>query len=579
MDAGPSIVTSALACRIVGALLPVAMLLVGKSILDAVQVRFTAGTLRSDFWWLVAGECALAVTGAMLARLTGFFDGMLANRFTRHVSVRVMEHAATLDLATYEDPAFQDVLERARVQATDRIVMMQALGSVLQQSVTVVALAAPIVHFSPWLLVLLVAAVVPVFIGESHFAFLGYSLNLRQTPPRRQLDYFRMLGASRDTGKELRLFGLAPFIAAEYSRLSDQIYSENVGLAKRRLFAGLGLAAISAGSYYSAYAYVIYRTVHGDLSWGSLQLLAGAIGGASTAVQSLFATFALVADQSLFLSDLATFFAVEPATRSRTSPVPVPVPRPIRSGLVFEGVSFGYPGASRPVLSNLDLRIEAGERVALVGANGQGKTTIVKLLTRLYDPTAGRILLDGIDLRSFAVEDLQREFGVIFQDFVRFDLTARENIALGRIDPPARNDEIELAARKSLANVAIARLPHGYDQRLGRRFDGGVDLSGGEWQKLALARAYLRDAQIVILDEPTASLDAESEFEVFRRFNDLSAGKTAMLISHRFSTVRMADRIIVLADGRVAEHGPHASLMARRGRYAAMFDLQASSYR
>lgn len=577
MDAGPSIVASALACRIVGALLPVTMLLVGKSILDAVQVRFTAGTLRPDFWWLVAAECALAVTGAMLARLTGFFDALLADRFTRHVSVRVMEHAATLDLATYEDPAFQDVLERARVQGTDRIVMMQALGSVLQQSVTVVALAAPIVHFSPWLLVLLVAAVVPVFIGESHFAFLGYSLNLRQTSVRRRLDYFRTLGASRDTGKELRLFGLAPFIAGEYSRLSDQIYSENVGLAKRRLFAGLGLSAISAGSYYSAYAYVIYRTVHGDLSWGSLQLLAGAIGGASTAVQSLFATFALVADQSLFLSDLATFFAVKPATRSRASQVPVP--RPIRSGLVFEGVGFGYPGASRPVLSNLDLRIDAGERVALVGANGQGKTTIVKLLTRLYDPTAGRILLDGIDLREFAIEELQREFGVIFQDFVRFDLTARENIALGRIDPPARNDEIELAARKSLANVAIARLPNGYDQLLGRRFDGGVDLSGGEWQKLALARAYLRDAQVVILDEPTASLDAESEFEVFRRFNDLSAGKTAMLISHRFSTVRMADRILVLADGLVAEHGSHASLMARRGRYAAMFDLQASSYR
>jgi ATP-binding cassette subfamily B protein len=577
VQAGPIVLGGAVACRIAGALLPLALLLVGKSILDGVQLQFTTGTLRPDFWWLVAAECGLAIAGSILGRVTGFCDALLADRFTRHVSVRVMEHAASLDLATYEDPGFQDVLERARVQATDRIAMVQALGTVVQQAVSIVALAVPIVHFSPWLLAVLVFAVVPAFIGESHFAFLGYSLNLQQTPVRRQLDYLRTLGSARETAKELRLFGLAPHLTRQYADLSDQLYDENVALARRRLFGGIVLSILSTGSYYGAYAYVIYRTVHGDLSWGSLQLLAGAIAGASSGIQSLFATCAGIADQALFLTDLSTFFAVTPKSTPRAGGLPMP--RPIRDGIVFENVSFVYPGATRPVLDRLNVRIHAGERIALVGANGEGKTTIVKLLTRLYDPTGGRILIDGVDLREYSIDALHREFGVIFQDFVRFDMTARENIALGRIEPTPQNHEIELAARKSLANAVIGRLPHAYDQLLGRRFEGGVDLSGGEWQKVALARAYLRDAQVLILDEPTAALDAVSEYEVFRRFADLTAGKTSLLISHRFSTVRMADRILVLADGRIAEQGSHTVLMARGGRYADMFDLQAASYR
>ena len=576
-DSGRGVVAAGVACRIAGALLPVMMLGVGKAILDAVQLRSTTGELRSDFWQLVALECALAVFGGLLGRTGGFFDSLLSDRFTRYVSVRVMSQASRLDLSTYEDPSFHDTLERARVQATDRVGMVHALGSLLQQGVTVVTLSASIAYFSPWLLVLLVFAVVPAFVGESHFAFQGYSLNIQQTPARRRLDYLRLLGSSKETAKELKLFGLAPFITSEYAKLADQLYHQNVGLARRRLLFGGLLSLISTASYYGAYAYVVFRTVNGGLTWGDLQFLAGALAGANGGIQAFFSTFSNIADQSLFLTDLVEFFKVQPTIRSK--PNALPAPRPMCEGVVFDNVSFAYPGNDRPVLDRLNLRIGLGERIALVGANGQGKTTIVKLLARQYDPTAGRILLDGIDLREYDVEDLHRIFGVIFQDFMHYDMTARQNIAIGRIETEARDDEIELAARKSLANAVISRLPQGYDQVLGRRFEGGVDLSGGEWQKIALARAYLRDAQILVLDEPTAALDARSEYEVFERFAELTAGKTALLISHRFSTVRMADRIVVLADGRVAEHGSHKDLLRRGGEYAEMFELQASSYR
>jgi ATP-binding cassette subfamily B protein len=575
-ESGPGVVGGGLACRVIAALIPLSMLAVSKKILDAVQAKFSGHPLPEAFWWFVAAEFALAALLAVLGRTAGYFDALLADRFTRHVSIRVMEHASHLDLASYEDPLFYDMLERARVQATDRIAMIQALGAVLQQLIVAISLSASILWFSPWLLAILVLAVVPAFLGESHFAFLGYSLNIRQTPVRRQIDYLRVLGASKESAKELKLFGLSDFLSGEYARLSNRIYDQNVALARRRLWAGALLSLLSTSGYYGAYAYVIYRTVAGELSWGTLQFLAGAIAGASNNIQTIFATFSSIADQSLFLTDLVRFFTVQPKVRSK--PGALPAPRPIRNGFTFENVSFSYPGNGRRVLDRLNFRIEPGERIALIGENGQGKTTIVKLLTRLYDPLEGRILLDGIDLREYNIEDLHSQIGVIFQDFMKYELTARQNIAVGRIDA-AQDGKIEAAARKSLADDIIQRLPAGYDQLLGRRFEGGVDLSGGEWQKVALARAYLRDAQLLILDEPTAALDARSEYEVFQRFAELTHGKMALLISHRFSTVRMADRIVVLEDGRIAEEGSHNQLISLGGRYASMFELQASSYR
>ena len=488
---------------------------VGKAILDAVQLRSTTGELRPDFWQLVALECALAVFGGVLGRTGGFFDSLLSDRFTRYVSVRVMSQASRLDLSTYEDPAFHDTLERARVQATDRVGMVHALGSLLQQGVTVVTLSASIAYFSPWLLVLLVFAVVPAFVGESHFAFQGYSLNIQQTPARRRLDYLRLLGSSKETAKELKLFGLAPFITSEYAQLADELYHQNVGLARRRLLFGGLLSLISTASYYGAYAYVVFRTVNGGLSWGDLQFLAGALAGANGGIQTFFSTFSNIADQSLFLTDLVEFFKVQPTIRSK--PNALPAPRPMCEGVVFENVSFTYPGNDRLVLDRLNLRLGLGERIALVGANGQGKTTIVKLLARQYDPTAGRILLDGVDLREYRVEDLHREIRRHLPGLhaLRHDGAAEHRRRAHRDSKRATTRSSWRRAR-AWRTRSFRRLPQGYDQVLGRRFEGGVDLSGGEWQKIALARAYLRDAQILVLDEPTAALDARSEYESIR---------------------------------------------------------------
>jgi ATP-binding cassette subfamily B protein len=488
-----------------------------------------------------------------------------------------MDHAASLDLAAYEDPVFYDRLERARVQATDRLGMIQAIGRLVQQCITTLTLSVSIMLFSPWLMLLLIVGVVPAFLGESHFAFLGYAKNFRQTPARRQLDYLRLLGGSKEAAKELKLFGLRKFLRERFTRLSDEIYEENVALSRRKLIVGSLLSVVATMGYYSAYVIVIWRTVTGALSIGTLTFLAGAILQASGNIQQIFSTLAGIADQALFLTDLLAFFAMQPTIRSK--PNALPAPRPMARGFEFRNVSFRYPGSPRLILDRMNFRLRPGERVALIGENGQGKTTIVKLMTRLYEPTAGQILLDGIDLREYDLDDLHREIGVIFQDFMRYEMTARENIAVGRVEEVNNLELLQTAARKSMADHVVGFLPRHYEQMLGQRFDQGVDLSGGEWQKIALARAYLRDAQLLILDEPTAALDARSEFEVFRRFSELTAGKMALFISHRFSTVRAADRIVVLDNGKVVEEGSHDQLASLGGRYAEMFEMQASSYR
>jgi ATP-binding cassette subfamily B protein len=577
-QSGPVVVACGLVFRLVASLLPIALLWITKLIIDGI-VRAVSShqQVQARFWWLVAAEFALAVFGGVLTRVIDYLDTLLADKYTRHISIQVMKHAAELDLIAYEDPVFYDRLERARVQATDRLGMIQAIGRLVQQVITTVSLSVSIMLFSPWLLLLLTVGVIPAFLGETHFAFLGYAKNFRQTPARRQMDYLRVLGGSREAAKELKLFGLKEFLTQRFTGLADQIYSQNVGLARRRLIAGSLLSVVGMVGYYSAYVFVIWRTVAGALSIGTLTFLSGAILQASNNIQQIFSTLSGIADQALFLTDLLAFFEMQPTIRSK--PKALPAPRPIIHGFEFRDVSFRYPGNPRLVLDRLSFRLDTGERLALIGENGQGKTTIVKLITRLYDPTEGQILLDGVDLREYSLEDLYREIGVIFQDFMRYEMTARENIAVGRIEELENLDALRLAARKSLADPVIAQLPGQYEQMLGRRFDGGVDLSGGEWQKVALARAYLRDAQLLILDEPTASLDARSEFEVFQHFAELTAGKMALFISHRFSTVRMADRIMVLENGRIAEQGSHQQLVALDGRYAAMFEMQAASYR
>jgi len=577
-QSGPLVVSLGLVFRMISSLLPLAALWITKLIIDGiVHVVSSHEPVNPLLWWLVAAEFAIAIFGSILGRAIDYFDALLADKYTRHISIQVMKHAAELDLTAYEDPVFYDRLERARVQATDRLGMIQSIGRLVQQVITAASLSVSILVFSPWLLLLLIAGIFPAFLGESHFAFLGYAKNFRQTPVRRELDYLRVLGGSREAAKELKLFGLKDFLIGRFTRLSDQIYRENVDLARRRLIAGSFLSMIGIAGYYSAYVYVIWRTVTGSLSIGTLTFLTGAIVQASGNIQQIFSSLSSIADQALFLTDLLAFFDMQPTIRSK--PHALPAPHPIVRGFEFRNVSFRYPGSSRLVLNSLNFHLRAGERVALIGKNGEGKTTVVKLMTRLYDPVEGQVLLDGVDLREYNLEDLYREIGVIFQDFMRYEMTARENIAVGRIDEINNLPLLKIAADKSLADEVIERLPRDYEQMLGRRFESGVDLSGGEWQKIALARAYLRDAQVLILDEPTAALDARSEFEVFQRFAELTAGKSALFISHRFSTVRMADRIVVLENGRIAEDGNHEKLLNLGGRYAEMFEMQAASYR
>ena len=581
-DSGPLVVTWGILLRIVVAFAPLGIAAVAAWIVNGVQGRIMGQDLRPHFWWMVALEVILAVTMAALLRVIDYLDSVLADRYTHYVSIRVMDQASKLDLTTYEDPIFYDRLERARVQATDRLAMIQQMGRLLQQSVTTLAFTGVLLRSSPWLLLLMAAGVFPSFLGETHYAFLGYAKNFRQTPAKRQMDYLRQVAGSREGAKELKVFGLSGFLTGRFRQISQRIYEENVALSRRKLFWGGSLALVGTLGYYGSYAFVIWRALHGAYSIGIFTLLTTAIQQASSNLQQAFSTASGIADQALFLTDLIAFFEMKPTLRSK--PDALPAPRPIRAGFEFRNVSFSYPGTDRYVLRDFNFVFAPGERIALIGENGEGKTTVVKLVTRLYDVTEGQILLDGVDLRDYSIEDLHHEIGVIFQDFMRYEMTARENIVVGRVDGNGSLESIRLAcieeaARKSQASQVIRKLPERYDQMLGRRFEGGVDLSAGEWQRMALARAYLRDAQLLILDEPTAALDAKSELQAFERFAELTAGKMAILISHRFSTVRMADRIVVLEGGKLVEEGTHAQLLASGGRYATMFEMQAASYR
>jgi ATP-binding cassette subfamily B protein len=580
---------ASLGLRLVRALLPIITLYIGKLIIDE-AVRLVGLGLGFDdlgtAWhsghlthllWLLLFEFGLAILSDLLGRMVSYADGLLSELFTNATSIRLMEHAATLDLEDFEDPDLQDKLDRARRQTMGRMNLMSQLFGQVQDTITVISFAIGLLVYAPWLILLLAIALVPAFVGEAHFNALNYSLNFQWTPERRQLEYLRQMGASVETAKEVKIFSLNRFFIARFKQLSDKFYLANKALAGKRAFWGTLLAALGTLGYYIAYAYIAWRTVKGDFSIGDLTFLAGSFRRLRQLLEGLLIGFSQVASQALFLDDLYSFFEIEPEIASK--PDALPVPRPITRGFVFENVGFRYPDAARWALRELNFELLAGEVLALVGENGAGKTTLVKLLARLYDPDEGRILLDGRDLRDYDLDDLRANIGVIFQDFVRYHLTAGENIGVGQIDDMDNRERIDAAARRSGADEVIAGLPQGYDQLVGRRFKTGVDLSGGQWQKIAIARAYMRDAQVMILDEPTAALDARSEFEVFERFKELSDDRTAVLISHRFSSVRMADRILVLAEGRLEASGTHEQLLAQGGRYAELFELQAAGYR
>ena len=563
--------------RILKAGIPLAMLYVGKLIIDEVlDLRNGESTSDSYIWFLLGTELGLALLSDILNRIIGLIDGLLGDLFANATSVKLMEHAARMDLSQFEDANFYDKLERARRQTTGRVVLMSQMLSQVQDMLSIAFLAAGLLVVSPWLILLLLFAVIPAFLTETRFNRRSYSLSRSWTPERRELDYLRYVGASDETAKEVKIFNLSQFLVKRFARLADGFYQANKKLSTQRAFWGAILNGLGIGAYYAAYVFIIRDTVSKEISRGDLTFLSGSFMRLRQLLQTILGRFSSIAQSALYLQDLFDFFSITPAIQDKEGSKSFP--EQIRKGITFEDVGFKYAGTDRWAVRHLSFHLDPGEKLALVGENGAGKTTLVKLLARLYDPSEGRILIDGVDIKQIKLSDLRHAIGVIFQDFVKWQLTAKENIGVGRIEEVGDQPRIVKAAEKSLADTVVEKLGDGYDQMLGRRFKQGVELSGGEWQKVALGRAYMRDAQILILDEPTAALDARAEYEVFERFSELTESKTAVLISHRFSTVRMANRILVLKGGEMVELGSHEELLAKKGLYAELFELQAQGY-
>ena len=564
--------------RIIKSILPVLLLWVGKLIIDEVVLQ-SAATEKdlSTMWYLVGIELGLAILSNLLSRAIDLTDGLLGDLYSNKSSVDLIQKAATMQLSQLEDATFYDKLERARRQTNNRVTLMSTVLSQGQDIITVASLITGLIVFQPFLILLLLVAIFPSFLNEIKFSRYSYSLVRSWTPERRELDYLRYIGASDQTAKEIKLFSLADFISERFSVLADKYYLANKALAIRRAVWGSIFNVIGDLSYYAAYVIIVLRTVAGVITLGDLTFLAGSFRSLRNQLQTIFQRFTRITESALYLKDYFDFMDIDQSQKvALSNPGKI---EPIARGFTFENLSFKYPESDQYVLKNINFTIRAEEKMALVGENGAGKTTLVKLLLRMYEPTEGRILLDGKDIWSFAPEEYQKLFGVIFQDFVRYYFTARENIAVGKIEDLSNQSQIEYAAKKSLADQVIDELPLQYDQPLGKRFHEGKELSGGQWQKVALARAYMKNAEVIVLDEPTAALDARAEFEAFQRFTELSEGKTAILISHRFSTVRMADRILVLKDGGVLELGTHEELLNNEGLYAELFNYQAQGYR
>ncbi len=574
----PSLTICNIVLRIIRSAIPLAILYIGKLIIDEVVLltHSTNAVSHNYLWQLVGVEFGLAILSDGLTRATNLVDSLLGDLFSNDTSIQIMKHAATLDLDQFEDSTFYDKLERARQQTVGRTVLLSQVLSQVQDLITMLFLAAGLVVFNPWLILMLIVAVIPAFLGESYFNDKNYSLNRRQTPERRELDYIRFIGASDDTAKEVKIFNLADFLTDRFRQLSNKFYQDNKALVIKRSLWGTIFAILGSVGYYGAYVFIIATTIAGKQSIGALTFLAGSFRQLRSLLESILSRFTSVSQGAIYLKDFFDFFEIQPKIKHSANARPFP--RPIQTGFVFDNVGFRYHNSERWANRHLSFTLHAGEKLALVGENGAGKTTLVKLLSRLYDPSEGRILLDGHDLKEYDLGELRKEVGVIFQDYIRYQMTVSQNIAVGNIDEKENESLIQHAAKQSLADILVQKLPDKYAQALGKRFNQGVELSGGEWQKIALARAYMKDAQLLILDEPTASLDARAEYEVFERFTELTKGKTAVLISHRFSTVRMADRILVLERGELIESGDHAALLQKNGRYAELFNLQAKGY-
>jgi ATP-binding cassette subfamily B protein len=564
-------------CRIISAVLPVVMLWIGKMIIDEVVLQMAADVKDMDRLWLLVGvEFGVAIISDLLSRAISLTDSLLGDQYSIDTSVKIIKKTSELNLDQLEDSEFYDKLERARQQTTGRVGLMSNILTQGEDVIVILSLLAGVMVFEPWLIILLVVSIIPTILNEIKFSGTSYSLARSWTQERRELDYLRYAGASDVTAKEVKLFGLSKYLAERFKVLSDKYYLQSKKLAKQRAAWGSFFNVIGTGAYYGAYVLIVFRTVAGIFSLGDLTFLSGSFNRLRSKLQGFFTRFTAITESALYLQDYFEFLDLkyeEDPSEGKLFP-----PEKITKGFEFKNVGFKYPKSERWVVRNINFELIAGEKLAFVGENGAGKTTLIKLLLRFYEPTEGEILLDGIPVKQYNKTKYQQYFGVIFQDFVKFELTLRENIAMGEIEEIGNQPRIANAAEKSLADQVVSELPKGYDQQLGKRFKQGKDLSGGQWQKIAIARAYMKDAEVLILDEPTSALDARAETEAFKRFIQLTEGKTAVIISHRFSTVRIADRIMVLKNGAVLEIGTHQELMQNNKLYAELFNLQAAGY-
>ncbi len=563
--------------------MPAISVVITRYVIDGVVYGIIHHTF-SHIWLPVGLQLAAGLISNLLSTLSNTVQQLLQERVSNRVQFLVLEKSNTLDLAFFENPEFYDKLRNATDQSTYQPTSMvsQTFGLV-QTLVTLFSMLFLLLGLAWWLAIIALIVPIPSFIASSRYGWRGYQLMRRQSPERRLMAYFNQLMTTDRYTKEIKLFDLGDHFIERFKQLANKFYEEKKSILLRRYMTGFLWSSITVAANSGIYLYVAFQAVMGRITLGQLTLYTQTALQTGSNFQSLLNGISSTYETNLYVSTLFEFLEYEPKLVSPEHPQPVD-PSSDKQGLdiEFRNVSFTYPDKdpeTQAALRNVSFTVRAGESIALVGSNGAGKTTIVKLLTRLYDPDEGEILIGGHNIREYDLKELREHVGVIFQDYVTYYLSARENIGVGRIAEMDNELMVAGAAKKSGADRVIEGLPQGYETTLGRWFEKGAQLSGGEWQKIALARAFMRDASILILDEPTSSLDAQAEYEVFARFRILTQGKTAIFISHRFSTVRLADRIIVLEHGRIIENGSHQELIQLEGRYAELFNLQAEAYR
>ena len=566
------------ALGLLGAALPLAIAWLGKLIIDGVLHAMDTGAVadRDVVLRLVAAELCLMIFSAALGRGSALLRGLLGVKLGYLINIRILEKAMTLDLGHFEDPVVYDQLQNARREATSRpLNVFVNTTAVVRDVITLATFAAVLAAFSPLVVLILVAATVPSVLAEARLSQQAFQLFSWRAPEGRRMKYLEWLLTRDTTVKEVKLYGLGEMILTRYRGYYEKFFGEERGLAVRRASWGFGLGVLATVGFYGSYAWIVVRTVGGGLTLGEMTMYLTIFRQGQASLRSILSALGGTYEDNLFMSNLFAFLDL-PVTAPRLPPADDPVT--VETGFELEGLSFRYPGRREWALEDINLTIGPSDKVAIIGDNGAGKTTLIKLMTGLYQPTKGEIRLDGKPLADYAPQALRARVGVVLQDYVRYQFDAKDNVGLGAVDAMGDLDRIERAAEQGGAKSVVDELADGWDTQLGRWFEGGVELSSGQWQKLAVSRAFMRDAPILVLDEPTASLDAEAEYALFERLRSLTEGRMAILISHRFSTVRMADRIVVLRNGKIEEIGSHDDLLATGGRYAHLFNLQARGY-